>query len=302
MNLKSMNINMSEENRRLLLELKDIILIILTLIDFIFIFIITVYDISYNELRFMALFDLIVCVVLFFNLVYIYRHSNESPGTFIRTHIVDILSIIPFNFIFLRYLAIFRVIRIIKVLQVFQIFKLYNIRHYNFGALKYFVRNRLLKVLGILIVFYIILSSVILFKIDPSFTSLFDSVWYNIVTLTGVGYGDITPLSQPGKIMGMLTIIMGVLFISIFTAAMSALYMEKQEEDTRHAIKLYVNELKNRNKNLQKEIIKLDKDINVLHEKLDDVTQLLDEEIKKNSIDGVNDETRRSTEDGRGRR
>ncbi|WP_455645517.1 potassium channel family protein [Methanosphaera sp.] len=291
MDLKSLNINISEENKRLLLELKDILLIILTLIDFIFIFIITFYDISINELRFMALFDLILCIFLFFNLIFIYKHSDKSFWPFIRTHIVDILSIIPFNFIFLRYMAIFRVIRIIRVLQIFQIFKIYNVKNYNFGALKYFVRNRLLKVMGILIVFYVILSSVILFKIDPSFTSLFDSIWYNIVTLTGVGYGDITPLSQPGKIIGMLTIIMGVLFISIFTAAMSALYMEKQEEDTRHAIKLYVKELKSRNKNLQKEIVKLDNDINVLHEKLDNVTQLLDEEIKKNNMESVDDET-----------
>lgn len=301
MKLKSYEFKVSEDTRLLLSELKDIFLVLLTLIDFLFIFIITFFNVSVNVLYFMSIFDLMVCFLLFLNLVSIYMNSTKSLWEFVKTHIIDIISIIPFNFIFLRYFAVFRVIKLLRLLQVVQLTKVVNLRNIHLGALKYFIQNRLLKVLAVIIVFYVILSSVILSQIDPAFTSIFDSFWYNIVTLTGVGYGDITPISYPGKIMGIFTIIMGVLFISIFTAAMSALYMEKPEEETRRTMKVYIKQLKGRNRILQNQVDKLDQDISDLHVKLDVITQLLEEHLEKEEIeDALNkaevesDETRRS--------
>lgn len=301
MKLRMPHTHLSEKNKILLVQIKDILLVLMTLIDFLFIFIITFFTVPYRELVFMSDFDLVVCILLFINLIELYMKSDDGLWPFIKTHIIDILSIIPFSFIFLRYLAVFRLVRLIRVLQIFQIFKIYNLRNYDFGALKYFIQNRLLKILTVIIIFYVILSSFILTEIDPSFTSLFDSFWYNVVTLTGVGYGDITPLSYPGKVMGMLSIIMGVLFVSIFTAAMSALYMEKPEEETRHTVRVYINQLKQRNKVLQGQIDKLDKDIEELHIKLDVITKLLEEQIEKENQlkEEKEDETRRNKETGR---
>lgn len=275
MNFK--NIKISDDNKKLLIELKNILLVICTIIDFIFIFMISFFDMAWHELVFMSIFDLFVCFLLFINLITIYKKSNDTLKHFIKTHLIDIISIIPFNFIFLRYLAVFRLVRLISVLQLFQIFKVYNLRNYDFGSLKFFIQNRLLKLLSIIILFYILLSSIILTNIDPSFTSFFDSLWYNLVTLTGVGYGDIVPISNEGKMMGIMTIIMGVLFLSIFTAAMSSLYMEKPEDETRNLIKSYVEPLKQKNMKLQETVNKLDNDIESLHEKLDQMTRLVDE-------------------------
>ena len=226
MKMNFLNIHISEENRKLFTEVKNFILIIVTVIDLIFIFIITIYNVSYDELLFMSIFDLFVCFLLFLNLITIYRKSDKN-----LLDVIDILSMIPFNFIFLRFFAVFRLVRLISLLQLFQLFKIYALRRFDYGSLKYFVQNRLLKVLTFILVFYTILSSIILQNIDPSFTNFFDSLWYNIVTLSGVGYGDITPISTEGKLIGIITIIMGVLFLSIFTAAMSSMYMEKLEID-----------------------------------------------------------------------
>ena len=274
MKMNFLNIHISEENRKLFTEVKNFILIIVTVIDLIFIFIITIYNVSYDELLFMSIFDLFVCFLLF-----IYRKSDKNLLDFIKTHVIDILSMIPFNFIFLRFFAVFRLVRLISLLQLFQIFKIYALRRFDYGSLKYFVQNRLLKVLTFILVFYTILSSIILQNIDPSFTNFFDSLWYNIVTLSGVGYGDITPISTEGKLIGIITIIMGVLFLSIFTAAMSSLYMEKPEEKTRLLVKSYIKHLKNRNRSLQKKVDSLDRDVEELQTKLDEITQILKDNI-----------------------
>ncbi len=260
----------NDERKKTLIQLKNVLLILLIVIDLMFIISITFFEIDVEDLVFMAYFDLLVCFILFLNLLDMYRRSDVSPLKFIRTHIIDIISIIPFNFIFLRYLAVFRIFRI---LQFFQIIKVFNIKEINVHSLKYFIQNQLLKVITLILLVYIIVSSLVLFFVDNSFYSVFDSVWYTLVTVTGVGYGDITPVTYSGKVIGMLTIILGVFFISIFTAAMSGLYMEKNEEETRAKLKHQIEKLEDENKVLNKQVNSLQQTIVKMDEKLDKILE-----------------------------
>ena len=104
----------------------------------------------------MSIFDLFVCFLLFLNLITIYRKSDKNLLDFIKTHVIDILSMIPFNFIFLRFFAVFRLVRLISLLQLFQIFKIYALRRFDYGSLKYFVQNRLLKVFTFIFLFVLL--------------------------------------------------------------------------------------------------------------------------------------------------
>lgn len=254
------------------IQFKHLILVLLIIIDLIFIVAITFFDLPANDIEFMAYFDLVVCLLLFLNLVFEYKNRDGSRKKFLKEHIIDIISIIPFNFIFLRYLTLFRAFRII---QFFQVIRIVNIRRTNLKSFKYFVQNQLLRTLTIILVIYIVLSSIILFVIDNSFLSVFDSFWYNLVTITGVGYGDITPVTTPGKVIGMLTIAIGVLFISVFTAAMSSLYMEKEELETRQSIINHLEETKKENNALKAEIDEIKDETVKLNQKIDELTELI---------------------------
>lgn len=254
-------------------QMKNLLLIILIIIDLIFIVTITIFDLPADDIAFMAYFDLFVCLILFINLINSYRKSDDGIFTFIKKHFIDILSIIPFNFIFLRYLTIFRVFRI---LQFFQIIRIVNIRKINVHSFRYFVQNQLLKTLAIILIIYMVLASIILFVLDTSFLSVFDSFWYNIVTVTGVGYGDVTPDTSAGKVIGMLTIVIGVLFISVFTAAMSAIYMEKPEAETRNTVIQYHEKVKQENKKLKKELDDIKEETEKLNEKIDYLTEIIE--------------------------
>lgn len=255
-----------------LIQFKHLILVLLIIIDLIFIVTITFFNLPPGDIEFMAYFDLFVCILLFINLVFEYRERDVSGREFIKAHIIDIISIIPFNFIFLRYLTLFRAFRII---QFFQVIRIINIRKTNLKSFKYFVQNQLLRTLTIILVIYMVLSSIILFTIDSSFLSVFDSFWYNLVTITGVGYGDITPMTTAGKFIGMLTIVIGVLFISVFTAAMSALYMEKPELETRSTIRNHLIEAKQENDKLKEEIHEIKDETIRLNKKIDELTELI---------------------------
>lgn len=266
-----MNINEIKNNEKVV-QFKNLILILLIIIDLIFIVAITVSNLPTNDIEFMAYFDLFVCILLALNLIFEYFNRDCSTGEFLKGHIIDIISIIPFNFIFLRYLTVFRLFRII---QFFQVIRVINIKKANVNPFKYFVKNQLLRTLTIILIVYIVLSSIILFTIDDSFFSVFDSFWYNLVTITGVGYGDFTPVTTAGKVIGMLTIIIGVLFISVFTAAMSALYMEQPEEETRKTVNNHLQTVKEENEKLKAEIKEIKDETIKLNEKIDKLTEML---------------------------
>ncbi len=260
----------NDKRKTTLIQLKNVILILLIIIDLIFIISISFFDIGIEDLVFMAYFDLFVCFILFLNLISLYMQSNDSLLKFIRSHIIDIISIIPFNFIFLRYLAVFRIVRI---LQFFQIIRVFNIKKINANSVRYFIQNQLLQIISLILLIYIIVSVISLYALDNSFYTLFDAVWYLIVTISGVGYGDIVPSSYAGKIIGILTVILGVFFISIFTAAMSGVYMEKTEKITRDKLKHEIKksrkenyELKNKLENLEEKMEQIDKKLNKLLE------------------------------------
>lgn len=267
-----MNIHEIITNEKLV-QFKNLILILLIIIDLIFIVAITVFDLPANDIEFMAYFDLLVCILLAMNLVSEYLSRDCSRWEFLKTHILDIISIIPFNFIFLRYLTVFRVVRII---QFFQVIRVINIRKADANPFRYFVQNQLLRTLTIILILYMAISSIILFTIDDAFLSVFDSFWYNLVTITGVGYGDYTPMTSAGKIIGMLTIIIGVLFISVFTAAMSALYMQQQEDEIKETVEGRFDLISKENEHLKGELEQIKEETVELNRKIDKLTEILE--------------------------
>lgn len=54
--------------------------------------------------------------------------------------------------------------------------------------------------------------------VNPKFETMLDSLWWAFSTMTTIGYGDIVPTSALGKIIGILLMLIGVAFFSIYTA------------------------------------------------------------------------------------
>lgn len=71
--------------------------------------------------------------------------------------------------------------------------------------------------------------------------ALWDGVWYALVTITTVGYGDVVPVSDYGRVFGVVLILFGVVFFSLVTANISAFLIgsdqRKVEKDILHYMK-----------------------------------------------------------------
>ncbi|HYE55235.1 MAG TPA: ion transporter [Chitinophagaceae bacterium] len=136
--------------------------------------------------------------------------------------IVDLLAIIPsylsFFFTGTESLLVFRALRL---LRIFRIFKLSHfIAEMRFLGVA--IRGSLKKIsifMLIVLMLVIILGSVMYLVEDGrnGFTSIPESIYWAIVTITTVGYGDITPVTPVGKMMASLIMLIGYAIIAVPT-------------------------------------------------------------------------------------
>jgi len=102
-----------------------------------------------------------------------------------------------------------------------------------------FIRNNrklveLLKIIS-LIAGLIFIGAVVISYFEPSdinpkvnIKGLFDAIWWTIVTVTTVGYGDYYPVTIAGKIIGIIIIISGFIIFSTFTAYIASNFIDKK--------------------------------------------------------------------------
>jgi len=142
--------------------------------------------------------------------------------------IIDLLSLIPtyLSIIFAEshYLT---VIRILRLLRIFRIFKLAPyIKESNLLLIS--LRNSRRKI-SIFFFFMILLTTilgsamyVIEFGVNDKFSSIPESIYWAIVTITTVGYGDISPVTPMGKFLASFMMILGYAIIAVPTGIITA--------------------------------------------------------------------------------
>lgn len=148
--------------------------------------------------------------------------------------IIDLLSILPGLSILGQSFKIFRVTRLLRILRLFKFIR-YSEKIQVLGRVIRKERAVLLSVLGIA-VFYVFLTALIMFNtephIDPStgaatFGSFFDALYWATVTLTTVGYGDLTPVTDLGRCISMLSSLFGVAIIALPSGVITASYLDE---------------------------------------------------------------------------
>lgn len=65
-------------------------------------------------------------------------------------------------------------------------------------------------------------------KENNSLNSIGDAIWWSFVTVTTVGYGDISPATTGGRIVGVVVMIFGIGFLGMFTATIASIFVERK--------------------------------------------------------------------------
>lgn len=147
--------------------------------------------------------------------------------------IVDLLSILPSIIVMNMALKLFRVTRLFKILRVFKFIRYSKNVQILFKVLRK-ERHILFTVFWIAL-FYILVTALIMFNVEESamFEDFFDALYWSTTTLTTVGYGDIYPTTDIGRVISMISAIMGVAVIALPSGVITASYLEELRESKR---------------------------------------------------------------------
>lgn len=148
--------------------------------------------------------------------------------------IIDLLSILPGLSILGRGFKIFRVTRLLRILRLLKFIR-YTGKIQLLGRVIRKERGVLLTVLGIS-VFYVFLTALVMFNVEPrvnpvtgstNFENFFDALYWATVTLTTVGYGDMIPVTDVGRLVSMLSSLFGVAIIALPSGVITASYLDE---------------------------------------------------------------------------
>ena len=153
----------------------------------------------------------------------------EKPLLYLKSFygIVDVLAVLPTWLVLLfpgaQALVVVRLLRTLRLLRVLKMMALVGEGRLLMDALER-SRGQILLFLFTVLMIVTIFSS-ILYLIEPAeagFTSIPTSIYWGIVTLTTVGYGDITPVTPLGQFISMMVMLTGYSIIAVPTGVFSA--------------------------------------------------------------------------------
>lgn len=118
--------------------------------------------------------------------------------------IIDLMAWLPFVigfFVPVQYLGYVRTLRILRLLKFFR----YS-RRLQLVLLGFYRAWDFLRTLAFMIVITCLFSSVVLYELEPETfnNKISDAIWYTVVTASTVGYGDISPSTDLGKVIALV--------------------------------------------------------------------------------------------------
>ncbi|MDO1499770.1 ion transporter [Winogradskyella maritima] len=174
--------------------------------------------------------------VLVFTLEYlmrIYVAPKKLKFIFSFFGIIDLLAILPF------YLSFGIDLRSLRMLRLFRLFRLLKLVRYNRAMLQFtkamiLAKEQIVLFMGVtLILIYFSAVGIYYFENEAQpehFSSIFDSLWWAIITLTTVGYGDVYPITMGGKMFTFFILLIGLGIVAIPTGIISSSLTKVVEE------------------------------------------------------------------------
>ena len=95
-----------------------------------------------------------------------------------------------------------------------------------FGLLETLFNSRRLRTILAALIFFIFLFGYLFYVSEPDVRNFGDGVWWALVTITTVGYGDITPVTTLGRVVASSLMLLGLGLIATITAIVSAKFIQ----------------------------------------------------------------------------
>lgn len=173
----------------------------------------------------------------FFTFEYLTRiYCSPKPRKYIFSFfgIIDLLATLPLYLGLLfpgaRYLLVIRAFRLIRIFRVFKLFNFWMEGEILLRSLK--ESSKKIAVFFLFVVILVTSIGTLMYMIEGSqessqFNNIPNSIYWAIVTMTTVGYGDITPVTPLGKFLSAFVMLIGYTIIAVPTGIVSVSMMKE---------------------------------------------------------------------------
>ena len=177
-------------------------------------------------------------VSIIFAIEYLYRFMRaRSKSYFIKKpmNVIDFLSFWPFFlgliFVPLAWFDVLKILRLVRILRLFEVSSQSPIALGFMRTLQGY-KKEYKAILGIFGTLLIIFSTFVHYfesTLNPDFASIPHTLWWGIVTMTTVGYGDMTPITLWGKMCGAVLILFWPVLLAVISSITILVFMDVAE-------------------------------------------------------------------------
>lgn len=178
------------------------------------------------------LFSVIVFTVEY--LLRIYVSDRKLSFIFSFFGVIDLLAILPFYLAFGVDLRSLRALRFLRLFRVLKLVRYNKAMNHLIRAISSAKEQIFLFIFITIILIYFAAVGIYYFENEAQpdkFTSIFDSLWWAIVTLTTVGYGDVYPITIGGKIFTFFILLIGLGIVAVPTGIISSALTQSVEAE-----------------------------------------------------------------------
>ena len=157
----------------------------------------------------------------------------KRKGAALRAHWLDVVVVVLTIPLFSKFLASLRLIRLARLLRLLRAGVIVS---RALQAERRLTSAQVFRAVGLVTVFIVFIAGAAEATVDSSdFKTYWDGVWWAIVTVTTVGYGDLYPKTVAGRIVGILLMLVGIGFLSVLTATIASRFIQQDTDSGRGA-------------------------------------------------------------------
>ncbi len=152
--------------------------------------------------------------------------------------IVDLLAILPF------YIGMLTAdLRVLRALQLFRIFRIAKLGHYSASmrliARIFMNKREELAIAGMIMLVLVMVASSLMYFAEheaqpDKFSDIPSTMWWAVMTVTTVGYGDVYPITGLGRLLAAMIAVLGILMFALPTGIIGSSFMEEMQRRRAH--------------------------------------------------------------------
>ncbi|WP_394130446.1 ion transporter [Shewanella maritima] len=203
----------------------DLAMMILSLVSVAIVLTMTFGELNQEIYRLMLMIDTGICII-FLTRFFSGLVTAHNKKHYLVNHWIDFIASIP-AIEALRFARIFQILRVVRLLKMSQSILLPLIKQRAKTTLSSLMLAMIL-ILSFSSIFILLVESG---APDANITTAEQALWWALVTISTVGYGDYYPVTTAGHIIGSVVIISGVSFFGIISGYMASVFVAPDEAD-----------------------------------------------------------------------